>query len=84
MITTQCDKLLADGAATVGFSLASFCVLNDTFHLLAGRQRAIGISALACVDERLDTALDAEATGISGTLSGSGRLIAALIIQAKA
>lgn len=50
MVTTQRDKLLADGAATIGFSLAAFCVLNNTFHLLAGRQRAVCISTLAGVD----------------------------------
>lgn len=50
MVTTQCNKLLADGAATVGFSLAAFGVLNNTFHLLAGRQRAVCISTLAGMD----------------------------------
>lgn len=84
MVTTQRNKLLAYGAAAVGFSLATFRVLNDTLHLLAGWQRAICVSTLARVDKRLDTALDAEATGISRTLSGSSRLVATLIIQAEA
>lgn len=84
VVATQRDKLLANGAATIGFSLATFCVLNNTFHLLAGRQRAVRVSTLTCVDEGLDATLDAEATRVSGALSGSGSLVAALIIQTKA
>lgn len=84
VVATQCNKLFANGAATIGFSLAAFCVLNNTFHLLAGWQRAVCISTLAGVDKGLDAALDAEATRVSRALSGSGSLVAALIIQTKA
>lgn len=84
MVATQCDKLFANGAATIGFSFAAFCMLNNTLHLLAGRQRAVRISTLAGMDKGLDAALDAEATRVSRTLSGSSSLVAALIIQTKA
>lgn len=84
MVATQCNKLFANGAATIGFSFAAFCVLNNTLHLLAGRQRAVCVSTLAGVDEGLDAALDAEATRVSRALSGGGSLVAALIIQTKA
>ena len=84
VVATQRDKLLTDGAATVGFSFAAFCVLNNAFHLLTGRQRAVCVSTLAGVDEGLDAALDAEATRVSRALSGSGSLVAALIIQTEA
>lgn len=60
MIAAQSDELLADGTATVGFSLAAFRMLNDTFHLLARRQGTVCISTLARVDKRLDAALDAK------------------------
>lgn len=84
MVATQRNKLLANGAATIGFSFTAFCMLNNTFHLLAGWQRAVGISALAGMDEGLDTALNAEATRVSRVLSGNCGLVAALIVQTKA
>lgn len=84
MVATQRDKLFANGAATVGFSLAAFRVLHNSFHLLAGWQRAVCVSTLAGVDKGLDAALDAKTTRISRALSGSGSLVAALIIQTKA
>lgn len=83
MIATKCNELFANGAATIGFPFAAFCVLDHTFHLLAGWQRAVGISTLAGMDKRLDAALNAEATRISGALSGSCSLVAAFIIQTK-
>ena len=58
VVAAESNELLADGAATIGFSLAAFCVLNNTLHLLAGRQRAVGIATLTSVDQGLDAALD--------------------------
>lgn len=83
MVATQSDELLADGAATIGFSLASFGVLNNAFHLLTGWQRAVGVSTLARMYQRLDAALDAEAARVPWTLSGGGGLVAALVIQTE-
>lgn len=70
VVAAQSDELLADGTAAICLALATFRVLNDTLHLLAGRQGAVGVAALARVDQRLDAALDAEATGVPRTLSG--------------
>lgn len=70
VVAAQSNELLADGAAAVGLALAALRVLNDTFHLLAGWQGAVGIAALTRVDQRLDAALDAETTGVSGALGG--------------
>lgn len=83
MVAAQSNKLFANGAATICFSLAAFCVLNHTFHLLTGWQRAVCISTLAGMDKGLDTALDTEATRVSRALSGSGSLAAALVIQTE-
>lgn len=84
MIATKCNELFANGAAAVGFPLAAFGVLNHTFHLLAGRQGAVGVSTLTGVDQGLDAALNAEAARISRALSGGCSLVAALIVQTKA
>lgn len=84
MIATKCNELFTNWAATIGFPLAAFCVLNHTFHLLAGRQGAVGISTLTGVHEGLDAALNAEAARISRVLSGSCSLVAAFVIQTKA
>lgn len=60
MVAAQSNELLADGTAAIGFPLAAFRMLNNTFHLLARRQGAVCVSALARVDKRLDAALDAK------------------------
>lgn len=62
MIATQSNELLADGTAAVCLAFAAFCVLNNPLHLLAGRQGAVGVAALARMDQRLDATLDAEPT----------------------
>lgn len=61
MVAAESNELLADGAPSVGFAFAAFGVLDNPFHLLTGRQRAVGITALAGVHQRLDTALNAQA-----------------------
>lgn len=51
MVAAQSNELLADGTTTVGLALAAFRVLNDSLHLLAGWQGAVGIAALTCVHQ---------------------------------
>lgn len=64
MVAAQRYQLFADGAAPIGLALAALGVLDHPLHLLAGRQRAVGIAALAGVHQGLDAALDAEAPGL--------------------
>lgn len=47
MVAEEGKKLFADGAFTIGFPFAAFGVQHDPLHLLAGRQRTVGIAALA-------------------------------------
>lgn len=84
VVAAQCNELLADGAAAVGFPLAAFRVLDDPFHLLAGWQGAVGVATLAGVDQGLDATLDAEAARVSRALGGGSGLVTALIVQAQA
>lgn len=80
VVAAESNELLADGAPAVGFAFAAFGVLDNPLHLLTGRQRAVGIAALAGVDQRLDAALDAQATRITGALRGCSLLVVALVI----
>lgn len=50
MVTAQSNELFADRAATIGFALATFGVLDYALHLLTGRERAVGIATLTSVD----------------------------------
>ena len=81
VVATQGDELFADGATAVGLALAALGVLHHPLHLLAGRQRAVGVAALAGVHQRLDAALDAQAAGVSWALRGSSLLVVALIVE---
>lgn len=58
MVTTQSNKLLAHRAATIGFALAALGVLHHSLHLLAGRQRAVGIATLASMYQGLNASLN--------------------------
>lgn len=51
MVAAQSNELLANGTAAICLALAAFCVLNNPLHLLTGWQRAVGVAALACVDQ---------------------------------
>lgn len=51
MIATERNKLLADWTAAIGLAFASLGVLHHPLHLLAGRQRTVGIAALTRVDQ---------------------------------
>ena len=83
MVAVEGNKLFADGASTISFPFTAFGVLHDPLHLLAGRQRTVGIAALARMYQRLYAALDAQAARISWALCGCCLLVVALIIQAK-
>lgn len=80
VVAAESNELLADGAPSVGLAFAAFGVLDDPFHLLAGRQRAVGVAALAGMHQRLDAALDAQAARIAGALRGGRLLVVALIV----
>lgn len=83
MVPAEGNKLLADGAPSAVLPLAALGVLDDPLHLLAGGQGAVGVAALAGVEQGLDVALDAQAARLSWVLRGPTQLLAALIIQAK-
>ena len=70
VVAAQGDQLLAHGAAAVGLALADLGVLHHPLHLLAGRQRAVGVATLAGVHQRLDAALDAQTPALLGALGG--------------
>lgn len=80
MVAAEGNELLAHRAASIGLALAALGVLHHTLHLLAGRQRAVGIAALAGVHQGLDAALDAQAAGVSRALGGRSLLVVTLII----
>lgn len=83
MVAAEGNELLADGAPSIGFPFATLGVLYDPLHLLAGGQGAVGISALAGMDQGLDAALDAQAARVSWALGGCSLLAVAFVIQAK-
>ncbi|KAL1432967.1 hypothetical protein MTO96_001953 [Rhipicephalus appendiculatus] len=60
MVTTQGDKLLADGAASVGLALAALGVLHHPLHAPAAGQAAVGVPALARMHQGVDAALNGQ------------------------
>lgn len=80
MVAAESNELLADGASTIGFPFAALGVLHNPLHLLAGRQGAVGIAALAGMYQRLDATLDAQTSRVSWALGGCSLLVVALII----
>ena len=56
----QGDKLLANRAAPTGLALAALSVRHDTLHLLALERLAVGVGALAGMDQGLDTLLNGD------------------------
>lgn len=63
VVAAQRDQLLADGAVALGLALADLGVRDDALHLLAGREAAVRVAALAGVDEGLDAPLDGQLAG---------------------
>jgi hypothetical protein len=57
VVAAESDQLLAYRTATVGLPLAHLGVLYHPLHLLAARQPAVCISALASMHQRLDASL---------------------------
>lgn len=80
MVAAEGDELLADVTPSIGFPFAAFVVLYNPLHLLAGGQGAVGISALAGVEQGLDAALDAQAARVSWALGGRSLLAVAFVI----
>lgn len=62
MVAAQRDQLLTDRAAAVGFTLAGLGVADYPLHLVAGREAAVRVTALARVYQRLDAPLDGQLT----------------------
>ena len=58
VVAAQGDQLFADGASAVGLSLALLGVRDDALHLVTRRGSAVGVAALAGVNEALDAAGD--------------------------
>ena len=58
MIAAERDELFADWAAAVGLPLALLGMTDHPLHLVAARQAAVGVPALAGVHQGLDTPLD--------------------------
>ena len=66
MIAAESDQLFADGAAAVGLALAGLGVAHHPLHLVAAGKPAVGVSALAGVDQALDAPLDAQLPRLLG------------------
>ena len=83
VITAQSNELFADRATTIGFALATFGVLDNTLHLLTGRERAVGVATLTSMDQGLNAALDAQAAALLWTLGGLPTLTVVVVVQTK-
>lgn len=83
MVAAQCDELLANRAASIGLALAALGMLHHSLHLLTRRQRTVGIAALASMHQRLNAALDAEASTLLWALVGLAALVVAVVVQAQ-
>ena len=66
VVAAESNELLADGAAPVGLPLALLRVRHHPLHLVAAWQPAVGVSALAGVDQALDAPLDAQLPRLLG------------------
>lgn len=84
MVATKGNELFAHWAASIGLALAALGMLNNPFHLLTRRQRAVCIATLAGMDQGLDATLDAQTPRFLGALRLLFSLAIALIIQAQA
>ena len=66
VVAAEGDELFADGAAAVGLPLALLGVGHHPLHLVTAWQSAVGVSALAGVDEALYAPLDAQLPRLLG------------------
>ena len=72
VVAAESNELLADGAAPVGLPLALLRVRHHPLHLVAAWQPAVGVSALAGVDQALDAPLDAQLPRLLGVVRWHG------------
>ena len=74
MVAAERNQLFADGATPVGLALAGLGVADDALHLVAGREAAVGVAALAGVHQALDAPLDAQLARFDRVVGGAGGL----------
>ena len=82
MVATKRYELFTDGTSTVRLPLALLGVADHPLHLVAGRQAAVGVPALAGVHQRLDAPLDGQ---LPSLLRVGGRVggVAATSVQVE-
>ena len=68
VIAAQGDQLFADWTSTVRLALTALGMRDDTLHLGTARHTAVGIAALAGVQQRIDAALDGALARVLRTL----------------
>lgn len=60
MVATESNQLFTNRTSTVCLPLALLCMTDYPLHLVATRKSAVSVPTLTCVDQTLDTSLDAE------------------------
>ena len=83
MVATESNELFADGAASVGLPLALLGVTHHPLHLVAARQPAVGVPALARVHQALDAALDTELPRLLRVAGGGSLTSSTVKIEAE-
>ena len=83
MVAAEGDELFADGAAAVGLPLALLGVGHHPLHLVTAWQSAVGVSALAGVDEALYAPLDAQLPRLLGVARRHRLPAAPVQVEAK-
>ena len=66
VVAAESNQLFTDGTTSVGLPLALLGVTDHPLHLVTARQSAVGVSALAGMDEALDAPLDAQLPRLLG------------------
>ena len=86
VIAAECDQLLANRTAAIGLPLTLPGMTDHSFHLVTARRPTIGITALAGVNQAVDTALYgrqavgvAVLVGVVGGLGGGAEVEAQLL-----
>ena len=83
VVAAEGDELFADGAAAVGLPLALLGVRHHPLHLVAAWQAAVGVSALAGVDQALYAPLDAQLPRLLGVARRHRLPAAAVQVEPK-
>ena len=68
VIAAESDQLFTDRASTVGVPLAGLGVADHPLHLVARGKAAVGVTALADVDQALDAPLDGQLARLLGVV----------------